>query len=224
MSTSIRSGMIFRDLGSCDYTPVWRAMQQFTATRTAHNPDELWRVEHPAVFTQGLNGKSVHVLSAGDIPVIPVDRGGQVTYHGPGQLVMYLLIDLNRRGIGVRDLVSLMEQSVVSLLAGYGIDANARANAPGVYIGAAKVAALGLRVRGGCSYHGLSLNVDMDLTPFARIHPCGYQGMAVTQLRAFGITDGLPLVAEKLLNYLTEMLGENIIERFDHLPAQETLA
>jgi lipoyl(octanoyl) transferase len=162
-------------------------MQAFTDARTPDTADEAWLVEHAPVFTQGLNGRAEHLLATGEIPVVPVDRGGQVTYHGPGQAVTYLLIDLRRRGLGVRHLVSAMEQSVVALLAEHGIAAEARQDAPGVYVNGAKVASLGLRVRRGCSYHGLALNVDMDLAPFARINPCGYAGMPVTDLRRLGL-------------------------------------
>jgi lipoyl(octanoyl) transferase len=181
-------------------------MQRFTEERTADTPDELWLVEHPPVFTVGLNGKAEHLLNPGAIEVVQVDRGGQVTYHGPGQVVLYLLVDLRRRGLGVRALVNLMEQAVIDLLAGYGIAANARQDAPGVYVDGAKVASLGLRVRRGCSYHGLALNVAMDLEPFSRINPCGYPGLAVTQLRELGVTDGMAAAGEQLLAQLAEKL------------------
>lgn len=174
--------VVSRELGLVDYQPTLDAMRHFTDTRTADSPDELWLLQHPPVFTQGQAGRAEHLLAPGDIPVIQVDRGGQVTYHGPGQWVLYLLVDLRRRHMGVRDLVSLMERSVVHLLAGYGIAAYAEPRAPGVYVDGAKIASLGLRVRRGCSYHGLALNVDMDLRPFARINPCGYAGLPVTSL------------------------------------------
>lgn len=179
--------LIVRRFGRRDYEPVWRAMQSFTERRDDGTPDEAWLVEHPPVYTQGMNGRPEHLLHPGEIPVVQVDRGGQVTYHGPGQAILYLLIDLRRRGIGVRHLVSTMEQSVIALLAGHGLAAEARREAPGVYVGEAKVASLGLRVRRGCSYHGLALNVDMDLAPFGRINPCGYAGMPVTDLRRLGL-------------------------------------
>jgi lipoyl(octanoyl) transferase len=182
-------------------------MQRFTEERTADTPDELWLVEHPPVFTLGLNGKAEHLLNPGAIDVIQVDRGGQVTYHGPGQVVLYLLVDLRRRGLGVRALVHRMEQAVIALLAGYGIPARARLDAPGVYVDGAKIASLGLRVRRGCSYHGLALNVDMDLEPFSRINPCGYPGLAVTQLRDLGVTDDLATTGEKLLVQMEENLN-----------------
>lgn len=172
-----------RDLGRRPYEPVWRAMQAFTDARDEDTPDELWLVEHDPVFTLGQAGKDEHVLFAGDIPVLHVDRGGQVTYHGPGQLIAYLLLDVRRSGVGVRELVSRMERSLVELLAGYGVEAYAKPDAPGVYVGAAKIASLGLRIRHGRSFHGLALNVDMDLEPFRRINPCGYAGMAMTQLK-----------------------------------------
>ena len=171
-----------RELGRQPYETVWRAMQAFTDTRNEATRDELWLVEHEPVFTLGQAGKPEHILAAGDIPVIHVDRGGQVTYHGPGQLVAYPLLDLRRLRIGVRDLVDRVEQAVIDMLATWDIDASRRCGAPGVYVGAAKIMALGLRVRRGCSFHGLALNVDMDLTPYQRIHPCGFTGLQVTQL------------------------------------------
>lgn len=166
-----------------EYVPVWNAMRDFTAARTAATPDELWLLTHAPVFTQGQAGKPEHLLAPGGIPVVQIDRGGQVTYHGPGQLVVYLLLDVRRAGLGVRELVERIEQSVIDVLAACGIAGEAQRKAPGVYVNGAKIAALGLRIRQGCSYHGLSFNIDMDLAPFARINPCGYQGMPVTQLR-----------------------------------------
>jgi lipoyl(octanoyl) transferase len=165
------------------YDETWQAMQDFTGTRGADTEDELWLLQHPAVFTQGQAGKVEHLLMPGDIPVIQSDRGGQVTYHGPGQWVVYLLVDLRRAGLGVRALVDLIEESIVACLAGLGIVGVPRPDAPGVYVGGAKIAQLGLRVRRGCSYHGLALNVDMDLQPFSRINPCGFEGLAVTSVR-----------------------------------------
>ena len=196
-----------RRLGRRDYLPVWQAMQRFTDARTETTRDELWLLEHPPVFTVGLNGKPEHLLAPGDIPVVKVDRGGQVTYHGPGQIVLYFMLDLRRRGIGVRALVTLMEQAVIELLTGYSIRAESRKDAPGVYVDSAKIAALGLRVRHGCSYHGLALNVEMDLQPFARINPCGYPGLAVTQLRALGVSDSRSDIETKLLSIVGERLG-----------------
>lgn len=172
-----------RELGRLPYEPVWHAMQRFTNERDASTPDELWLLEHPPVFTQGQAGKPEHLLLPGDIPVVKVDRGGQVTYHGPGQLVGYLLLDVRRLGLGVRELVSRIERSLVEVLASYAVDAYPKADAPGVYVGDAKIASLGLRIRNGRSFHGLALNLDMDLQPFARINPCGYAGLRMTQLR-----------------------------------------
>ncbi|MFJ3525086.1 lipoyl(octanoyl) transferase LipB [Pseudomonas sp. NPDC090203] len=173
----------FRDLGLIDYEPAWQAMQRFTDGRDRQTPDEIWLVQHPPVFTQGQSGKPEHLLLPADIPVVQVDRGGQVTYHGPGQLVVYLLLDVRRLGFGVRELVTRIENSLIDLLASYGVTAAARPEAPGVYVDGAKIASLGLRIRNGCSFHGLALNVDMDLEPFQRINPCGYAGLAMTQLR-----------------------------------------
>ena len=172
-----------RELGLIDYQTAWQAMQRFTNQRGPQTGDELWLLQHPPVFTQGQAGKAEHVLFPGDIPVVQVDRGGQVTYHGPGQLVCYLLIDVRRRGIGVRALVSHIEQSLVDLLASYDVAALAKPDAPGVYVDGAKIASLGLRIRTGRSFPGIALNVDMDLEPFRRINPCGYAGLAMTQLR-----------------------------------------
>ena len=195
-------------LGRSDYRRTWRAMQDFTDARGPATADELWITEHPPVFTQGLNGRAEHLLDPGDIPVVQIDRGGQVTYHGPGQLVLYCLLDLQRLGLGVKRLVALLEQSVIELLEGYGIDASGRAGAPGVYVGEAKIAALGLRIRKGCCYHGLSLNVDMDPEPFGRINPCGYRGLEVTQLRDFGIEAYVEDVGEQLAAVMIGHLSE----------------
>ncbi len=172
----------FRELGQVDYEPTWHAMQRFTDSRDPHTADEVWLLEHAPVFTQGQAGKAEHVLFPGDIPVVQVDRGGQVTYHGPGQLVAYLMLDVRRSGIGVRELVSRIERSLIDLLASYGVEAAAKPDAPGVYVNGAKIASLGLRIRNGRSFHGLALNVDMNLQPFQRINPCGYAGMSMTQL------------------------------------------
>jgi lipoyl(octanoyl) transferase len=177
-----------RQLGRVEYEPTFHAMQEFTAARTPETPDELWIVEHPPVFTQGQSGKPEHILSEVGIPVVKIDRGGQVTYHGPGQVVVYLLLDLARLKLKVRELVTAIEQAIIDFLAEQGVAAQRRAGAPGVYVGDAKIAALGLKIRNGCSYHGLSLNVDMDLSPFAAINPCGYAGLRVTQTSALGIT------------------------------------
>ena len=175
--------ILVRHLGLQPYEPVSQAMQDFTDRRDATPPDEIWLVEHLPVFTQGQAGKAEHLLMTGDIPVIQSDRGGQVTYHGPGQQVMYVLLNLKRRKLGVRELVTLLEQTVVNTLAEYDIDAHPRADAPGVYVGEMKICSLGLRIRKGCSFHGLALNINMDLAPFQRINPCGYAGMEMTQMR-----------------------------------------
>lgn len=196
-----------RRLGVRDYQPVWRAMQEYTERRGADSGDELWLVEHPPVFTVGLNGKPEHLLAPADIPVVHIDRGGQVTYHGPGQLVIYPLLDLRRLKLGVRHLVTSLEQAVIDLLADYGITAVGRRDAPGVYVDGAKIAALGLRVRRGCSYHGLSLNVAMDLEPFARINPCGYPDLRVTQLSALAGPVEMTAVAQGLSVHLARGLG-----------------
>ena len=177
------SGVVIRRLGMVEYEPTWRAMQAITAARTAETPDEFWVLEHPPVYTQGQAGKTEHLLLANDIPVIRIDRGGQITYHGPGQLVIYTLVDLRRRGYGIRELVQRMEQAVTDMLAAKGIVGERISGAPGVYVVGAKIAALGLRVKHGCTYHGLALNVDMDLNPFSAINPCGLPGLAVTQCR-----------------------------------------
>ena len=181
--TPLESVLIVRELGLQDYTTVWQAMQQFTDQRNSETADEIWLLEHHSVFTQGQAGKDEHLLFPGDIPVVKVDRGGQVTYHGPGQLVVYVLLDLKRRNLGVRALVTLIEQVLVELLGKYNVTAYAKANAPGVYVDEAKIASLGLRVRKGCTFHGLALNVSMDLSPFARINPCGYAGMQMIQCK-----------------------------------------
>jgi lipoyl(octanoyl) transferase len=201
---------LVRKLGLMDYQTVWQQMQRFTDQRDTATLDEFWLLEHPAIFTLGQAGKSEHLLAPGDIPVIKVDRGGQVTYHGPGQLVIYLLLDLKRRNLGVRQLVSIIESSLIRLLQRYDVKAQARKDAPGVYVQGAKIAALGLRVRRGCSFHGLSLNVDLDLEPFGRINPCGYQGMAVTRLSdLLGKAPGVEQIAQPLLEELQAELGYN---------------
>jgi len=194
--------------GAADYLATFEAMKQFTDSRTAGTPDELWLLQHPRVFTQGQAGKAEHVLAPGDIPVIQVDRGGQVTYHGPGQWVLYLLVDLRRRNLGVRALVTLIEESLVELLAAYGIAAAPRADAPGVYVNGDKIASLGLRVRRGCSYHGLALNVDLDLEPFQRINPCGHEGLRVTSMAEQLPATALAMeeVGERLLGVLAARL------------------
>jgi lipoyl(octanoyl) transferase len=199
--------LIVRRLGRRDYQPTWQAMRDFTDTRDASTASELWIVEHPPVFTQGQAGKAEHVLMAGDIPVVQTDRGGQVTYHGPGQLVIYLLISLREAGIGIRGLVTIMETSIIGLLAARDITAVARADAPGVYVNDRKIASLGLRVRRGCTYHGLALNVSNDLSPFQRINPCGYAGLEVTSTQQLGITDPADRLGDELVTLLCTALG-----------------
>ena len=199
---------VVRRLGLVDYLPTLEAMRALTAERGPDTPDEIWLLEHPPVFTQGQAGKPEHVLAAGDIPVVQVERGGQVTYHGTGQLVAYLMLDIRRMELGVRDLVTAMERSLVRLLASYGVEAAPRADAPGVYVGSAKIASLGLRIRRGCSFHGLALNVDMDMQPFQRINPCGYAGLAMTQLSdLLDLPPALAEVGERLESVLLEELG-----------------
>ncbi|MCK5919031.1 MAG: lipoyl(octanoyl) transferase LipB [Cocleimonas sp.] len=195
-----------KQLGLQDYSPVWQAMQDFTQQRDSTTDDEIWIVEHTPVFTLGRNGKRKHILNAGSIPIIPIDRGGQVTYHGPGQLVIYLLIDLKRRQLGVRQLVTHIENTLVKFLASHHISANSDPKAPGVYVDGKKIAALGLRISRGCSTHGLSFNIDMDLSVFKRINPCGYQGMEVTQCKDLGINKSMSQIAEELTQYLLETL------------------
>jgi lipoyl(octanoyl) transferase len=200
--------VVLRELGLVDYEPTLAAMKKFTDTRNADSPDELWLLQHPRVFTQGQAGKAEHVLAPGDIPVIQVDRGGQVTYHGPGQWVLYLLVDIRRHKLGVRDLVDMIELSIVQLLGEYAIDATAKPDAPGVYVAGDKIAALGLRVRRGCSYHGLSLNVDMDLEPFQRINPCGFEGLQVTSMVKLLPDSGIEMdvVGKRLLDIVASRL------------------
>ncbi|QBF82338.1 lipoyl(octanoyl) transferase LipB [Shewanella maritima] len=196
-----------RHLGRQDYESIWHAMQSYTDNRDENSQDELWIVEHNPVFTQGQAGKAEHILNPGDIPVIQVDRGGQVTYHGPGQLVVYPLIDIKRAKIGVRELVNKIEQSIVDMLNIYGVEAYAKADAPGVYVNERKVASLGLRIRKGCSFHGLALNVDMDLAPFQRINPCGYAGMEMVQCKALNGPQTVDEASEKLIQTLSKILG-----------------
>jgi len=203
------SALIVRDLKEQPYLPTFERMQAFTNSRTADTPDELWVLEHEAVFTQGQAGKLEHLINPGDIPVVQADRGGQVTYHGPGQLIIYLMLDLKRQGLGVRQLVSIMEDSVVDLLDHYGIVGAPKADAPGVYVDGKKICSLGLRVRRGCSFHGLALNIDMDLEPFLRINPCGYAGLEMTQLVEFNPEVKLSQAAKQLLTYLSKRIGYN---------------
>ena len=200
--------LILRELGLVDYQSTLTAMRQLTDSRVADSPDELWLLQHPAVFTQGQAGKAEHLLAPGDIPIILADRGGQVTYHGPGQWVLYLMVDMRRRPMGVRDLVNLIERSVLQLLEEYAISAELKPGAPGVYVADEKIASLGLRVRRGCSYHGLALNVDMDLEPFGRINPCGYEGLQVTSMakQLPGVGLKLELIGQRLMDIAASML------------------
>jgi lipoyl(octanoyl) transferase len=200
--------VIVRKLGRVDYAATFAAMQEFTAARGEDTPDELWICEHPPVFTQGLSGKPEHLLRDIGIPVVQIDRGGQITYHGPGQVVAYLLLDLRRRELTVRALVNRIEQAVIDLMAGYGVTAERLAGAPGVYVGRAKIAALGLRIKHGCSYHGVALNVGMDLAPYDAINPCGYEGMAVTQLRDLTGECDTAKVGEAFAQHLARQLDE----------------
>jgi len=198
---------IVRRLGLVDYEPTWRKMQTFTDDRTADTADEIWILQHPPIFTLGMNGDRAHLLAPGDIPIIDIDRGGQVTYHGPGQLVVYPLLDLGRLSMGVRTLVTGLEQAVISTVAHWGLEAYPRKDAPGVYVDNRKLASLGLRIRRDCSYHGLALNVDMDLEPFHRINVCGYHGMEVTQLRELGVPDSIEVIARRLESEIIASLG-----------------
>lgn len=196
-----------RHLGRTDYEPTWRAMQAFTARRGAGSTDELWLTEHAPVYTLGIAGRTAHLPRAQNgIPVVKTDRGGQITYHGPGQAVLYLLLDLKRRGLSVRGLVRMMERAVIDLLASHGVAAAGRVEAPGVYVDGAKIAALGLRVKNGCCYHGLAFNVDMDLSPFSVIDPCGYSGLAVTQARDVGIAGTAATLGDELARHMLRIL------------------
>lgn len=199
--------VLVRELGRQPYEKVWHAMQAFTDARGPETDDEIWLVEHDPVFTQGQAGKAEHLLAPGDIPVVPVDRGGQVTYHGPGQIVAYPMVDLRRLGIGVRELVCRIEQAIIDTLDEFGIQAERREGAPGVYVDGAKIAALGLRVRRGCSFHGLAFNIAMDLSPYQRINPCGYQGLAITQMVDLGGPSQPAIVAPVLVRELCRQLG-----------------
>jgi len=200
--------IVVRHLGEVDYHDTWQKMQDFTDSRQSGTPDELWFLQHQPVYTLGKNAKPEHILNAADIPVVESDRGGQVTYHGPGQVVVYTLLDLSRLKLGVRELVTTLEQAIIELLAGYDVLARARREAPGVYVNDAKIAALGLRVRKGCSFHGLALNVDMDLEPFSRINPCGYEGLEVTQLKN--------LVSDVDIGSVTDDLQQRLISKLSY--------
>lgn len=200
------SNIKIRYTGLADYLSMWQAMKDFTASRAQNTPDEIWLLQHPPVYTQGIAGKPEHLLHNDGIIVIRTDRGGQITYHGPGQIIAYLLLDMRRRKLGVRELVRKMEGAVVDLLQDYYIDAEGQVDAPGVYVDGAKIAALGLKIKNGYCYHGLALNVDMDLSPFAAINPCGYSGLRITQTRDLGVPDGLETLSSKLVDKLQARL------------------
>jgi lipoyl(octanoyl) transferase len=217
-----KQNLIVRALGRADYTQTWTAMRTFTDARTPETPDELWLVEHPPVYTMGLKGRDGTIADIGGIPLIYTDRGGDITYHGPGQIVLYPMLDLTRLGVGIKSLVQQLEQAIIDQLSRYEIAAARRPGAPGVYVGGKKIASLGLRVRRGCSYHGLACNVDMDLEPFARIDPCGYEGMEVTQLADLGVSASAFTVGAELARRLAGLLGYNapvhLPERFESSP------
>jgi len=222
VSSATRQTIAIRDLGRQDYVPLWHAMQRFTDTRTESTRDEIWFTEHPPVFTMGLNASEEHLLTPGDIPVVQIDRGGQVTFHGPGQLMIYPLLDLRRSAMGVRTLVTALEQSVVDLAAEFEIDAASRADAPGVYVGGEKLASVGLRIRRGCSFHGMALNVDIDLEPFSRINPCGYRELEMTDLKRLGIDAGFDEIWPRLLPHFLRHLGfsdAEVVRKDDGLAA-----
>jgi lipoyl(octanoyl) transferase len=199
--------VVAKRLGLTDYEPAWHAMQAFTAQRNGDTPDELWLTEHPPVYTLGLNRKDVRLPWRDDIPLVRTDRGGKITYHGPGQIVIYLLLDLKRLGLTVRQLVDRMENAIIALLAEHGVAAQGRPDAPGVYVDGAKIASLGLRLKNGCCYHGLSLNVNMDLSPFDAIDPCGYRGLPVTQTRRLGIETDMDALSDRLVMLLQNQLS-----------------
>ncbi len=212
--------LVVKRLGRQDYEPVWKAMHEFTDQRTEETPDEVWLVEHNPVFTQGQAGKAEHLINTGDIPVVQSDRGGQVTYHGPGQLVAYFLINLRRKKLGVRDLVTTSESLVINTLKAYNIDSAARPDAPGVYVDGKKICSLGLRIRKGCSFHGLALNVNMDLTPFLRINPCGYAGMEMVQVSQFNGPSDVETVEKQLIEELVTLLDYERVEFSTEAPSQ----
>ncbi|HAS6684369.1 TPA: lipoyl(octanoyl) transferase LipB [Vibrio parahaemolyticus] len=212
--------LVVKRLGRQNYEPVWKAMHEFTDQRTEETPDEVWLVEHNPVFTQGQAGKAEHLINTGDIPVVQSDRGGQVTYHGPGQLVAYFLINLRRKKLGVRDLVTTIENLVINTLKAYNIDSAARPDAPGVYVDGKKICSLGLRIRKGCSFHGLALNVNMDLTPFLRINPCGYAGMEMVQVSQFNGPSDVETVEKQLIEELVTLLDYERVEFSTEAPSQ----
>ncbi len=212
--------LVVKRLGRQDYEPVWKAMHEFTDQRTDDTPDEVWLVEHNPVFTQGQAGKAEHLINTGDIPVVQSDRGGQVTYHGPGQLVAYFLINLRRKKLGVRDLVTHIENLVINTLKAYNIDSAARPDAPGVYVDGKKICSLGLRIRKGCSFHGLALNVNMDLGPFLRINPCGYEGMEMVQVSQVGGPEDIEAVEKQLIQELVTLLDYDQVDFSTEAPSQ----
>lgn len=206
LSISTPQHFVVKTMGLCDYQTTWQAMKDFTHNRSEQTRDEIWLLQHSPVFTQGIAGKPEHLLHDHGIAVIKTDRGGQITYHGPGQVIAYLLLDIRRLKLGVRELVRRMENAVIGVLQDYHVDAAGRTEAPGVYVGKAKIASLGLKIRKNFCYHGIALNVDMDLTPFSYINPCGYQGLQVTQTKDLGIPDGVEILGAKLVNRLQEQL------------------
>ncbi|UUM31206.1 lipoyl(octanoyl) transferase LipB [Vibrio japonicus] len=218
----MQNQLVVRYLGRQDYEPIWQAMHDFTDNRTEDTLDEVWLVEHNPVFTQGQAGKAEHLLNTGDIPVVQSDRGGQVTYHGPGQLVAYFLINLRRKKLGVRDLVTHIENLVINTLKNFNIESAARPDAPGVYVDGKKICSLGLRIRKGCSFHGLALNVNMDLTPFLRINPCGYAGMEMVQVSQLGGPTDLEQVEKTLVDELVTLLGYEQVEFNTEAPLRDT--
>lgn len=221
MNDATQQVIAIRDLGRQDYVPLWHAMQRFTDARTESTRDEIWFTEHPPVFTMGLNASKEHLLAPGDIPVVQIDRGGQVTFHGPGQLMVYPLLDLRRAAMGVRTLVTALEQSVVDLVAEFDVEAASRADAPGVYVAGEKLASVGLRIRRGCSFHGMALNVDIDLEPFSRINPCGYRELEMTDMKRLGIRADFDEVWPRLLPHFLNHLGladANLVRSDDQLP------
>ncbi|PKF62954.1 octanoyltransferase [Psychromonas sp. psych-6C06] len=214
--TELSKQLTLRYLGSQPYLETWQAMSDFTNLRDELSRDEIWVVEHPAVFTQGSAGKAEHLLQQSDIPVVKSDRGGQITYHGPGQLIVYLLIDIRRKAFNVRSLVTMIEQSIITLLNDHQVQAIAKPDAPGVYVNGKKIASLGLKIRRGCSFHGLALNVDMDLSPFLQINPCGYAGLEMTQCKQEGITLGVSELAPLLIEKMNQQLQYSQIESVFH--------
>ena len=219
-STPLATALVVRQLNTMDYSQVWHAMKNFTDTRDENTQDELWLVEHPPVFTQGQAGKAEHLLMPGDIEVVKVDRGGQVTYHGPGQQVIYFMINLRRRKLGVRQLVTLLENAIISALADFAISAYAKTDAPGVYVDNKKIASLGLRVRKGCSFHGLALNVNMDLTPFLRINPCGYAGLEMVQTADIQGPQNTASACDALVKHLIKLLDATQVSYQSKLPCE----